>query len=403
MERMDFLRQRLLNAHLTKEKILRVQAEHEAEQGPFSSAAAASRSNDDGSAKGDEDLASRVGSSHNDNLSSIFFADTVPDVHLQLKGINALGTAEGWIIPEDFLKIDAEAVLGKGGYGQVFSGKFHESDVAIKVSLAAEPEQRLRSLVREFRHLRSLVHPNIVSFYGACILPESGDLILVLEDLSSGRNLSQLLGNSTPSSLSYEFLHTIILGICSALVYLHPELVHGDLKPNNVMVSSAGQAKLIDFGLSRLVKPRAKHWGGTTQWMAPEVLLKLNSGAPSPAIDLYSFGRLVFCIVTGLPPGFSNTRCDLAELASAGKVPPHDWPTASQCPLQAVCQSFCDQCISFNPQDRPTAVEVLRHLVPSPLKERPGLGEVLQGLRLRICQKEAESHSLESSRTKVSI
>lgn len=412
MERLDFLRQRLLNANLTKEKVLRVQAEHEAEQGPFSSAAASSRSADNGSGKGIvqenhavEDLASGVGSAEHETMSSIIFAPSLCNVDVQMQRINNLGTAEGWMIDEEVLKIDTKRALGSGGFGQVFSGKFHESDVAIKVSLAAEPEQRLRALVQEFRHLRSLAHPNIVTFYGACLLPESGDLVLVLEDLSSGANLVQVLAraNAPSSSIDSEFRRRIILGICSALVYLHPGLVHGDLKPNNVMVSPAGNAKLIDFGLSRLAKPRAKSGGGTTMWMAPERLLKLNSASASPATDIFSFGRVMFCVVTGLAPQFSKRKDDLVKLANEGKVPPHDWPTGSHCDLQALCRSICDQCISFNPDARPTASEILCHLVPSP---RPApshaapsaLGNILQGLR----RSEQELQSSQSSQPKSS-
>lgn len=115
---------------------------------------------------------------------------------------------------------------------------------------------------------------------------------------------------STPSMQDYpseESRVQIIVGLSSALCHLHsvkPPVVHGDLKPSNVLVVHERpcvpvKAKLLDFGLARALTKHANPLGGTPLWAAPEVS---HGTKPSAAADVFSFGRLLFLIVTSVYP-----------------------------------------------------------------------------------------------------
>ena len=115
--------------------------------------------------------------------------------------------------------------------------------------------------------LRHVRHPNVVLFYGAYLEPEGGTIGLVFEKVN-GQPLAAYLDAGPPA----RHRHQILLGTGSAVRFLHaqkPCIVHGDLKDRNVLVEAweAGpRARLLDFGLSRLVTRNAKLLGGTMRW-----------------------------------------------------------------------------------------------------------------------------------------
>jgi len=161
--------------------------------------------------------------------------------------------------------------------------------------------------------------------------------------------------------------------VCFALEYLHaqePSVVHGDIKPSNVLVESLGgapHAKLADFGLSRLMTRRAKPLGGTRMWVAPEVLL--GRATPAPSSDVFSFGRLFFMTMNaGLPPEYTSTQRPVRILQEGASV-------------TDVCLQLFEESTRLDPEERPTTQELLCRLpgspnspaVPSRL-QRPGHG-----------------------------
>ncbi|XP_058189530.1 L-type lectin-domain containing receptor kinase IX.1-like [Rhododendron vialii] len=126
------------------------------------------------------------------------------------------------------------------------------SDVAVK-RVSGESKQGLKEYASEVKIISQLMHRNFVQLMGC--YHDKGDLLLVYEFIPNGSLDSHLF--KAKSLLAWDIRYTITQGLASALFYLHEEweqcVVHRDIKSSNVMLDSNFNAKLGDFGLSRLV------------------------------------------------------------------------------------------------------------------------------------------------------
>eukprot|EP00927_Polykrikos_kofoidii_P007720 TRINITY_DN13166_c0_g1_i1.p1 TRINITY_DN13166_c0_g1~~TRINITY_DN13166_c0_g1_i1.p1 ORF type:complete len:601 (+),score=80.55 TRINITY_DN13166_c0_g1_i1:63-1805(+) len=225
--------------------------------------------------------------------------------------IVGIGLRERWLIRASELMVHVDERLGEGGFGVVVGGKYLGAQVAVKFAWKANEirhdSSRLISLLNELRILRHVRHPSIVGFIGACIDTASNDLGLVLEKVN-GTSLDVFMTDvmECPEETVTE-RGSLIGDIGSAVRYLHsrnPCIIHGDLKDTNIIVSDVGMGdgstklicKILDFGLSRIVTRHAKALGGSRKWVAPEVL---RGGIPSPAADVFAFGKIMMFIMTG--------------------------------------------------------------------------------------------------------
>ncbi|CAK0895017.1 unnamed protein product [Prorocentrum cordatum] len=165
------------------------------------------------------------------------------------------------------------------------------------------------------------------------------------------------------SSLSARSL--LVCDILNVLCYLHsrqPVIVHADLKDTNVFVEerrgrtgrTSYRAKLLDFGLSRILTRRARPLGGTPRWMAPELLSRVP---PDAAADCYSFGLLAYFIVTGGLPFEGKGTDQVMRRLRGGRPPRLTWPAPADELCQA-CRPLVEQCTQLKPALRPTAKQV---------------------------------------------
>jgi len=276
-----------------------------------------------------------------------------------LEGIFDLGAREHWLVAPANLQVLPHKVLGAGNFGMVVTGRLHGSPVAVKISRRSESGANLKQLlnsVNELRVLRQVRHPNLVIFHGAHIAPNSGELALVLE-LIDGVQLDTFVTRGDGLELpSTPVRIQLMLEVCCALRYLHsqtPRIVHADLKGSNVMVlllHRGAQAKLTDFGLSSLITMNARSRGGTLLYQAPETI-GTPELAPSPAVDVFSLGRLLYVVMTGFKPLVHMDRKTIVRLARQREVPTMAWP--QQCPLCDQCAALADQCLAIEPDMRP--------------------------------------------------
>lgn len=289
------------------------------------------------------------------------------DPEAQLARVAEMGKSEHWWIDPVEITMEPGKVLGRGGFGIVVEGVFCGMRVAVKrprEELDSASLSKLSGLANELRVLRHVRHPNIVLTHGAVIDPQRCRIALVLE-LVNGTILDVFVtGNgSVDAGVSAQF--QIMYGVCLALLYMHtrnPQIVHGDIKGNNIMIEVCGDKvtpKLLDFGLSRIVTRNTRPLGGTLAWMAPEVLLK--SGPVRCSADVYSFGCLIAFVATSTPLPMSGWRKKkVMRTMQSGTVPTPTWPQG--CPLEPSCKSIVDCCLEISEPQRPSMMNIHRRL-----------------------------------------
>jgi len=194
--------------------------------------------------------------------------------------------------------------LGEGGKGIVFKARDTALNrvVAIKMlKSAVSTEEGYSRFMREAQAVAKLNHPNIVSIYD--IGKDDEKQFFVLEFID-GMSLHELIRTYPEGKCDIQTVLRIGIDVCSALQYAHSQgVLHRDIKPENILITEEGTAKLMDFGLAKMVgEPSITQEGiivGTVAYVAPENALGKGADARS---DLYSFGAVLYEAVTGKPP-----------------------------------------------------------------------------------------------------
>jgi serine/threonine protein kinase/predicted TPR repeat methyltransferase len=190
------------------------------------------------------------------------------------------------------------ARVGVGGFGEVYRAwdPSLEREVALKLLLpsangALQTDIEYQSMLREARALAAIQHPNIVHVYG---VDRHDNRVGFWTDFVKGRTLSALLATQGP--FGYREAALIVLDIARALAAVHrANILHRDIKAENIMREEGGRILLMDFGLSALPQ-RDTHVAGTPNYIAPE----LWYGDPATVqTDIYALGILLFHLVTG--------------------------------------------------------------------------------------------------------
>lgn len=199
-------------------------------------------------------------------------------------------------------KYEITGELGSGAFGRVYLGfdPFVQRKVAIKVAQAQEgslPEDLQQSFFAEARAAGRLHHPGIVTLYDAGV--EGGLSYLVMEYIE-GETLKRHCQRNAPRP-KIERVADIMLKCALALDYVHRNgLLHKDIKPGNIMVTKAGQPKIMDFGIAALAgADKAEAIRGSPLFMSPE---QIAGGKLTPASDLYSLGMVMYLLLTGEAP-----------------------------------------------------------------------------------------------------
>ncbi|XP_077241908.1 U-box domain-containing protein 33-like [Tasmannia lanceolata] len=266
-------------------------------------------------------------------------------------------------------KFDNSLMIGEGGYGSVYMGDLRHTKVAIKM-LNPRSMQGRSEFQREVEVLSRVRHPNLVTLIGTC--PETWSLIY--EYLPNGSLEDRLICKEGTPPLSWKIRTRIAAEICSALIFLHCNkphmIIHGDLKPANILIDSNFVSKLGDFGISRLILPEnsttALGWRtdpkGTFVYMDPEFL---SSGVLTHKSDVYSFGIIILQLLTG-KPGFGIAK-EVKEALEKGNLhgildnSAGDWPFVQAKQLAHMGLRCCD----MQRRNRPDLVsEVSRVLDP---------------------------------------
>jgi eukaryotic-like serine/threonine-protein kinase len=262
------------------------------------------------------------------------------------------------------------APIGRGGMGVVYRAEDEtlRREVALKVlppSYAGDAERR-RRLLREARSTAAVNHPNIATIYE---VGETDGRIYIAMELVRGRNLGQVLSaGRLPPEEAVGIARQVLRGIQKAH---EAGLVHRDLKPDNVMVTSDGLAKVLDFGLA---KQRAldvmvgdaetvTHVSadgrlvGTPVYMSPEQARGVEIDQRS---DLFSFGVVLYEMLTERRPFSGATTADL--LTAILRDTPT--PPSKLCPeVPHALSQIVERCLAKKPEDRyPDCASLLREI-----------------------------------------
>lgn len=210
--------------------------------------------------------------------------------HMQLAGQSAAsGTCRFAFGPLRVLE-----PLGEGAQGEVWRAYDPMLDMQVALKLRRLDSDTLgHQFLAEARRLARVRHANIVSVYGAAV--EDGRAGLWME-LVRGTTLAELLARD--GRFPPEEVREIGLDLCRTLAAVHRHgLLHGDIKPENIMREVSGRIVLMDFGIARELdaEPRLTV-SGSMRYLAPEVL---QGGEPSVASDIYSVGAVLFRLLTG--------------------------------------------------------------------------------------------------------
>ncbi|ESQ38748.1 hypothetical protein EUTSA_v10028523mg [Eutrema salsugineum] len=253
-------------------------------------------------------------------------------------------------------------LLGRGSFGSVYEGISGDGDFfAVKeVSLleqGSQAEECIQQLEGEIALLSQLQHPNIVRYRGTA--KDESNLYIFLELVTQGSLLKlykryQLL-DSQVSGYTRQILH--------GLKYLHDKkFIHRDIKCANILVDALGVVKLADFGLAKVSKLNdIKSCKGTPFWMAPEVIDRKRSDGYGNLADIWSLGCTVLEMLTGKIPYFPLDPVQALFRIGRGELP--EVPES----LSADARDFILKCLKVNPEQRPTAAELLNH----PFMRRP--------------------------------
>ncbi|XP_044496589.1 senescence-induced receptor-like serine/threonine-protein kinase [Mangifera indica] len=193
-----------------------------------------------------------------------------------------------------------KTVIGEGGFGKVYMGTLEDgTEVAVKV-LSQSSRQGYKEFQAEAQLLMIVHHRNLVSLIGYC--DDRHNKALIYEYMTNGNLKTHI---SLDDFGHFHFLTaTKLLGI-AGLDYLHngckPPTIHRDFKPSNILLNENMQAKLADFGLSRLIYKENDSGidtcpAGTPGYIDPEFYV---TGILNKKSDVYSFGIILFQLITG--------------------------------------------------------------------------------------------------------
>ena len=283
-----------------------------------------------------------------------------------------------------------ERKLGEGSLGVVYAAQDEKLNrrVAVKVLRRRADEPVRRRVLEEARKAAALGDPAVVTIYS--VLDENDPPAIVME-LVEGFPLDRFA-----AQLNFEQKARLLREVARGLAVAHERaLIHRDLKPDNIIVGPDLRPRILDFGLALSLEEASRQSGGfegTPLYASPEQV----RGRPlTAASDVFSFGSLMFKVLTGRPP-FAGESAEQVFAAIATTAPPFLRDVAVGVPedLQAICLA----CLAWNPADRPTAAEIAlelgRFLVGEPVRLKPKLYDDL--LRRSISEYSGQARAWES-------
>ncbi|OQR88382.1 kinase, partial [Thraustotheca clavata] len=257
-------------------------------------------------------------------------------------------------IPFDELRLSQ--YLSEQGKGDVILGEYTGLRVAIK-RLGVITRETILEFKAHVELLACLRHPNVVQFIGASF-DSISNLCIVLEYMEKG-DVHTLLQSSMALEWNDPLLQ-IAIDAAQGMAYLHhSNIIHRDLKSANLLCTATYACKVSDFGESKQIQTQEylQTMVGTPYWLAPEILRETPYQSK---VDCYSFGIVLIELESRKDPYFDcigMSTIDIMAQVARGNLRPTIPPS---CPPKR--HNLISRCLSGDPQERPTMVEILKAL-----------------------------------------
>lgn len=210
-------------------------------------------------------------------------------------------------------------ILGQGGFGSVYkvADQFEYGKVLAlkKIKSDVISSKAINVFKHEFKFLISLVHPNLVKVHDFDIDKETDELFFTMEYIQGNS-----LFKSLKESFSWEKVENDLIQAARALSYIHSkDVIHYDIKPDNIFIDDYGKLKIMDFGFAG--SKNTTEVRGTMQFIAPELIQKKNI---THKIDFFSLGVTFYFSITGKLPFKGKDKQEIIANSIKGSYVPLD-------------------------------------------------------------------------------
>ncbi|XP_046528945.1 serine/threonine-protein kinase A-Raf isoform X2 [Equus quagga] len=322
--------------------------------------AAGGRSGGDGASRGSPSPASVSSgrkSPHSKSPSEQRERKSLADDKKKVKNLGYRDSGYYWEVPPSEVQLLKR--IGTGSFGTVFRGRWH-GDVAVKVLKVAQPTaEQAQAFKNEMQVLRKTRHVNILLFMGFMTRPgfaiitqwcEGSSLYHHLHVADTRFDMVQLIDVARQTAQGMDYLHA-------------KNIIHRDLKSNNIFLHEGLTVKIGDFGLAT-VKTRwsgaqpLEQPSGSVLWMAAEVIRMQDPNPYSFQSDVYAYGVVLYELMTGsLPYSHIGSRDQIIFMVGRGYLSPDLSKISSNCPK--AMRRLLSDCLKFQREERPLFPQIL--------------------------------------------
>jgi serine/threonine protein kinase len=284
--------------------------------------------------------------------------------------------------------------IGEGGAGHVYLGVDRDLRRSVAIKVLHEKHRSnallLRAFIEEAIITGGLEHPNIVPVYQLGYTDDLGPYYVMkrLDGITLGTALQGLRRRDPEMEARFDLdrLLTVFIEVCQGLIYAHDrQVIHCDLKPNNILIGHYGEVVLVDWGLAFVMgdagaaQARAQFWSGTPGFMAPEQVIG-DLAQYDARTDVWALGGILYAMLCLARPFVGRTKQETLEAVLSGELvrPSRRNP---QRKIPEGLEQICMKALSKRKEDRYPSVaelmaEVEEHLAGRRrLRQRVELGQ----------------------------